>query len=109
MLRMIDYNVNPSFVVTYEPSITLALTNSYGFFSTEYDIYRGIIMDVYEFVEPILSQVRGLEWLDRVVLEPGVIHNIYEGGMSVIINYTDAYVYHQGVLIPRQTARVVRL
>ena len=108
ILRMIDYNVLPSFVLTYSPAHYLGNTNSLNFFSTEYALYHDIIMNVYSQISPIMSQVRGLEWLDRRVLAEGVMLNVYEGGVYVLINYTMAYFTHNGVAVPAQSARLIR-
>jgi len=94
ILRMIDYNVYPSFVLTYEPAHLLSSTNSLKFFSTEYEVYRDIIKSVYTEVSSVLSQVKGREWINRTVLDEGVILNEYSGGIKILVNYTNnAYQY----------------
>lgn len=108
ILRMIDYNVFPSFVVTYRPAHYLSSTNSLNFYSTEYSIYRDIILNVYHQVSPILSQVKGLEWTNRQVLAEGVILNTYEGGVEVIINYSYDTFTHNGIGVAPLTARLFR-
>ncbi|MCL2363474.1 MAG: DUF5696 domain-containing protein [Defluviitaleaceae bacterium] len=108
ILRMIDYNVLPSFVLTHSPAHYLGNTNSLNFFSTEYAIYHDIIMNVYSQIAPIMSQVRGLEWLNRTVLANGVVLNTYEGGVYVLINYTSVPFVHNGVTVDAQSARLIR-
>ncbi|MCL2092722.1 MAG: DUF5696 domain-containing protein [Treponema sp.] len=94
VLRMIDYNVYPAFVLTYGPAYLLSSTNSLRFFSTEYDVYRDIIIAIHGEVSAALGPVKGLEWIDRRVLADGVILNEYSGGIRILINYTnDAYSY----------------
>ena len=106
ILRMIDYNVFPSFVVTHSPAHYLGNTNSLNFYSTEYAIYREIILNVYQQMSPILSRVMHLEWINRTVLANGVILNTYAGGVEVLINYTDLPFNHRGVDVAAQTARL---
>jgi len=106
MLRMIDYNVFPSFVVTYAPAHYLGVTNMLNFYSTEFDIYRDIIMDVYHAVAPVLSRVKGLEWYNRQVLEEGIVLNTYEGGVMVVINYTGYEFNFGGTYVAPLSARV---
>jgi len=108
ILRMIDYNVLPSFVLTHSPAHYLGNTNSLNFYSTEYTLYHDIIMTVYNKMSPIMSQVRGLEWLDRQVLAEGVVLNTYEGGVYVLINYTPEPFTHNGIVILAETARLIR-
>lgn len=97
MLRMIDYNISPSFILTAEPSYLLASTTSAEFYSTEYEQYKTLITSIYNKVNDTLSQVQGYEWIGRNVLEDGIIENIYTDGTEkkvVIINYTeDSYTY----------------
>jgi hypothetical protein len=106
VLRMIDYNVFPSFIITHEPAHLLSSTNSLFYFSTEYSIYRDIILDVYQSAAPILSQIKGLEWINRLVLSEGVILNVYGCGLEVLINYTEFDFYYRGVSVAAVSAEV---
>jgi hypothetical protein len=89
ILRMIDYNVYPSFLFTKEPSYLLAMTNSEDMFSTEFSQYEQLLYNVYGKVNDALRQVAGLEWLNREVTAPGIVVNHYSGGVRVIINYAE--------------------
>jgi hypothetical protein len=108
ILRMIDYNVYPSFALTHEPAHLLSSTNSLKYFSTEYEVYRDIIKQVYTEVSALLSQVKGREWLDRTVLEEGVILNEYSGGIKILINYTDGIYLYADLAVNAQSAAVIR-
>ena len=104
ILRMIDYNVYPSFALTYKPAYLLSSTNSLNFFSTEYDVYRDIIKNVYTNVSDILSQVKGRQWLNRTVLAEGVVLNQYSGNYNIIINYTDFTFSAYGISVGAESA-----
>jgi hypothetical protein len=108
ILRMIDYNVYPSFVLTKEPAHFLSNTNSLKYFSTEYDVYRNIIKHLFTEVSTVLSHVKGLEWLNRTVLTDGVILNEYSGDVKIIINYTDYSFMYAGVSVNALSAMVIR-
>jgi hypothetical protein len=107
-LRMIDYNVYPSFVLTQKPAHLLSSTNSLNYFSTEYDVYRGTIMNVYSETAACLSHVKGREWLNRTVLEEGIILNEYSGDIKILINYTDNVYRYSGLAVDALTASVIR-
>jgi len=107
ILRMIDYNVYPSFLFTNEPSYMLSMTNSSDMFSTEFSQYEKLLYDVYAEVNNTLSQIAGLKWLSREVLCPGVVVNGYSGGVKVVINYTDEVVEVSGVRVGGLTAEVI--
>jgi len=89
VLRMIDYNVYPSFVVTKEPSFVLTDTNSSEYYSTEYTLYEDMIQSIYSRVNTALSPVINADWLNREVVELGLIRNTYSNGVTILINYTD--------------------
>jgi hypothetical protein len=108
ILRMIDYNVYPSFVLTHEPAHLLSSTNSLNYFSTEYEVYRDIIRNVYTEVSAALSPVKGREWLNRTVLAEGVILNEYSGGLKIIINYTDNVYPYNGAAVNALSAALIQ-
>jgi len=108
ILRMIDYNVYPSFALTHKPAHLLSSTNSLKFFSTEYDIYRDIIKHVYIEISAVLSHVKGREWLNRTVLAEGVILNEYSEGIKILVNYTDNIYQYAGVAVNALSAQVFR-
>ncbi len=107
ILRMIDYNVFPSFVLTEEPAYLLANTNSSGFYSTSYDLYRDIIIDVYTDMAEIYDSIAGLAWTGRDILQNGIVLNKYEGGTRVLINYTEEAVTFEGYTAEPLSAMVL--
>lgn len=107
VLRMIDYNIYPNFVLTEQPAYLLVDTNSRNFYSTEYTLYQDLISSVYERVNSALSTVIGATWIDREVLENGVILNSYSNGVEIVINYKDESVVYDGVTIDASSFKVV--
>jgi hypothetical protein len=104
ILRMIDYNLSPSFILSEKPSYHLASTSSAELYSTEFNQYEGLIKNVYTKVNEALSQVIGYTWTGRTVLADGVIKNTYTNGTDtkeIVINYTDENaVYNQTTVAP---------
>ncbi|MDD3123605.1 MAG: DUF5696 domain-containing protein, partial [Candidatus Izemoplasmatales bacterium] len=84
VLRMIDYNVYPSFVLTQQPAFVLSDTNSSEYYSTEYVLYSEMINSIYSRVNNALSSVINATWINREVLELGVVKNTYDNGVSII-------------------------
>lgn len=107
VLRMIDYNVYPSFVITKEPSHVLANTDSAQYYSTEYTLYADSIRSIYERVNSALSPAIGATWTNREVLAPGFVRNTYSNGVQVYINYTDLAKTVGNVIIPAVSFTVV--
>lgn len=111
ILRMIDYNISPSFILSKEPSYKLADTFSANFYSTEYSLYEELIQQVYGTINEVLSQVQGFEWTYRYVPENGVVINTYQKDSEsryVIINYTENEVTYHGTTVAPESAAVVR-
>ena len=110
MLKMIDYNISPSFVLTQEPSYLLAATTSSDYYSTEFSQYEEIIQNIYTTVNEPLSQVIGYSWDSRTVLQDGMIANQYskDGNIrTIIINYTEDEVTVNGNNIAPLSAQVI--
>lgn len=110
ILRMIDYNIFPSFILSKEPSYKLGDTFSANFYSTEYTLYEELIETVYSQINDVLSQVQGFEWTDRTVPENGVVINSYRRGEEtryVVVNYTEHEVTYQGTTVAPESAAVV--
>jgi hypothetical protein len=107
ILRMVDYNISPSFIVTKESSHLLINTNSNNYYSTEYDIYKDTIINVYNGVNDALKQVYNASWIDRKVLVDGVIVNSYSNGKSIVINYTDSDFTYKGETIKSMSYEVI--
>ncbi len=107
MLKMIDYNISPSFVLTKKPSYLLASTTSADYYSTEYSQYEKIINNIYNTVNDTLKTVQNYEWFGRKVLDDGVIANTYKKDgdtKTVIINYTNDDVKVKGHEIKKLSA-----
>lgn len=110
ILRMIDYNMSPTFILSKEPSHYLSKTPSADLYSTEYDQYGELIRNVYTQINGVLSQVSGYQWTGRNVPMDGVIINTYLKGeeqKQIIINYTEDSVTIGGHTITPLSASVI--
>lgn len=110
MLKMIDYNISPSFVLTKKPSYLLAATASADYYSTEFAQYEEIIKNIYATVNEPLKQVMNYKWDSRTVLQDGVMANQYSKDGSVktiVVNYTDEAVTVNGQTIEALSAKVL--
>lgn len=110
ILRMIDYNLSPSFILSEEPSHYLSSTPSAELYSTEFIQYKSLIDDVYSQINGVLSQVIGYTWTGRAVLENGVIINTYRNGTDIrkiVINYTEEEKQYENSIVAPQSACVI--
>lgn len=111
ILRMIDYNVSPTFILSQEASWNLEDSFSAHLYSTEYSLYSQLIRDIYAQVNGVLSRVQGYEWTERFVPENGLVINRYEKDGEtawVLINYTQSELSYLGTTVPAETAVVVQ-
>lgn len=109
VLKMIDYNLYPSFILSHEPSYELSDTVSCDLYSTEYSLWKELIADIYGKINDVLGQVAGYKWTDRTVLANGIIVNTYEKDgkeKEIVINYTNDTVTYQGQSIDALSAAV---
>ncbi len=90
ILKMIDFNVYPSFVLSQESSHYLSYTNSSNYYSTEYSLYKEMIKNIYTQVDSALGKVINADWINRTKLENGLIVNEYSNGKKIVINYSDS-------------------
>lgn len=95
LLRLVDYNVNLSFIITDEPSSKLIDTPLEYIYSSGYDSLKDAVKLYYSFINEPLKEVRNASLVNRVVLDNGVVLNEYSNGVKIIVNYTnDDYNYN---------------
>lgn len=110
-LKMIEYNLNPSFMISTKENDDVMYTNARDWFSTGYDDYKETIVSINENVIPYLSLIKGKTLVKRVVDETngelGLYINTYatfdsdgtvhDDKVVLAINYLDHsvnYVYN---------------
>lgn len=108
ILRLIDYNVYPSFTLTEQDSIDLFGTNSSGVFTSQYDMWKGTVQSVYAEVNGVLGKVAGETVTDRITVENGVYATVYSNGVTVVVNYSSTPVEYKGVTVAGQSAAAVK-
>lgn len=108
VLKMIDFNVYPSFVLSKESSHLLSYTNSANYYSTEYSLYKDMIKDIYTQVDSALGKVINANWNSRTKTDNGLIVNEYSNGKKIVINYSDSPLKYNGtVTVPAQGFEVL--
>jgi len=86
-LRLIDFNIYPSFTLTERDSIYLAHTRSAYIFSSRYSAWIDRVVELYNEVDNVLRYVRGQRIVSRERLAAGVYKNTFCGGGSTIVDY----------------------
>lgn len=123
MLKMVEYNLNPSFMITAEKNEDLTYTNSRDYFSTAYSDYKDIILEMNEKVISILKQLQGKTIVKRSVVpqeEAGEFglyiceYAEYKDGridestrVKIAINYIEKEVTYHGVQLQPLSATIL--
>ena len=100
-LMLIDFNINPSFVLTEEESNKLSGTDIESMFSTHYDKWKTTIIEDYHYMNDALQFVRGATIESRNVIELGVVEVTYSNDVTIVINYSSQeYSYNGSIIDP---------
>ncbi len=89
LLKMIEFGMYPAYILTWSESSALLDTPSSDLFSTCFEDWKDEIVYVYQTLNAVLSECRGMAITDHAVLEPGRVRVVYEGEKPLYINYTD--------------------
>jgi hypothetical protein len=87
LLRLIDFGVYPSFIVTHESSIKLQETGLEYIYSSRYQDIQHSISAYYHFVNNALKHVIGAKITHREILENGIVAITYDNDIQIIVNY----------------------
>ncbi|MDD4000080.1 MAG: DUF5696 domain-containing protein [Bacilli bacterium] len=89
LLRLIDFGVNPSFLVTEKSSKELQDTELEYIYTSRYQDLKAGIATYYDFVNQALRHVSSSKISNRQVVEAGLVRVDYDNQISIIINYTE--------------------
>ena len=88
LLRMIEYGAYPSWIVTGQNSLELLNTASQWLYTSEYNVWKGEMVDEYKYLAEALNPVAGARILQHKQLADGVVCVSYDNGVSIVVNYT---------------------
>ena len=108
ILRLIDYNAYPSYMLTEEYTNKLAKTNLNDVYSTRYNDLKPYILKTYKIVSSVLNEVKGKEIVDRIIPQDNISITIYEGNVVVIVNYSDKSYTYKNVTVESLSAKAIK-
>ncbi len=88
LLMMVDFGLNPSYILTEKETYEMRYTNAALYFTTKFADYEFEIVSTYQYVNDALSHVINAKVVDRDVLETGFVKITYDNGVSIYVNYT---------------------
>jgi hypothetical protein len=100
LLRLVEFGVFPSYILTGESTYNLKETNSSDVYISEYDVLKNRMSIYYTKINSGLTSTIGKEMIDHTFIDYGVVEVEYDDGTIIIINYnSDSYV-HTNITIP---------
>lgn len=109
VLKMVEYGVYPSYILTEKNSRELMDTHSYYIFSSQYADWESNIIDTYHKVNDALSNVKDSEFIGYKILQDGVKQVEYSNGVEIVINYNaQSYVLANGDEVLPLSYKVVK-
>lgn len=102
LLKSVEYGTAPHFLWSGEPTPTLKFTRFDGMFSVETKAWRDEAVKFYREASEVLGPLRSRPILEHVRHAAGVVEVKYEGGASILINYTDRPVTVNGMTVEAQ-------
>ena len=99
-LRMIEYNLYPSFIMTKEEAYDLRYTNFEYLNSTQYDLWKDLIIKMYTTTNGALKYVSGANIVSHEAVLKGVSKVGYSNGVIIYVNYNNDNVNYDGISLP---------
>lgn len=107
-LRLIEYGVCPSFLITNESTHLLRYTNSEYIYTSEYALWKDTIKMISDKVIDPLQQVSGEEMISHRYIASGLAEITYESGTIIYVNYTDeAIIISPSITVEAGNVKVV--
>lgn len=106
ILRLIDFNLYPSFMATAEESAELNNSNTQDIYYSEFGALSEDIKAIYEEVSAILTPVMGAEVLSREIPANNISVTEYSNGQTIVVNYSSRPYDYEGVEVAAQSAVV---
>lgn len=100
VLRMIEYNLYPSFLITKEEAYKLRYTNYEYLNSTEYSLWKDLMVKMYNETNSALKNVIGAKMTSHEYLQNGVCKCGYSNNVIIYINYNNKDVNCEGISLP---------
>lgn len=103
-LRMLEYGINPSYVITNNPTSDLRYCNYEYLFTTEFGLWKDNIISLYNKVSDPLNKINGSSLINHIYIASGVVECSYSNGVMIYINYTNNSYNYGGLDISPMSA-----
>jgi hypothetical protein len=105
-LKLVETGTYPSFYITKEDSSDLIYTNSSDIYSSQYSVYRDVIVEYNEALSALNEKVEGSFITGHEINDNGVTVVTYDNGVKVYVNYSTSEQTIDGVTIASMSYEV---
>ena len=107
LLKMVDYGVYPSYILTNETAYALQNTELKQIYSSSYTTWKSKISYDYDFIFEALDSIINASVVSRNYEDVGVYKISYSNGVDIYVNYTNDTITYPGFVIPPLSYKVV--
>jgi len=100
LLRLVEYGVYPSYILTGSSTYTLKESNSSNVYISEYDVLKDRIQIYYDFISAGLYATMGQEMINHQYIATGIVLVTYSEGTQIILNYNKTAYDYNGLTVP---------
>lgn len=107
LLAMVDFGINPSYVLTEKNTYEMRYTNASVFYTTTRSQYEDEIIETYHYLNDALKHVVGSPIESREVIDTGLVKVTYDNGVIIYVNYNYTSKMIDGLIISARDYKVV--
>ena len=107
LLMMVDFGINPSYILTEEDTYEMRYTNASVFYTTTRSDYEDEIIETYGYLSDALNHVLGASIENREVLATGFVKVTYSNDVVIYVNYNYEDVTLDGHTVESRDYKVV--
>jgi hypothetical protein len=104
LLKHVDYGVYPSYFLTQEVTAKIITTQSGWIYTSSYSQWADEINGTYQWLNSLLSPVKGHSIISREQIGKGVFVVTYSNSKQIIINYNNQPANAGGVVVNARDA-----
>lgn len=106
-LTMVDFAINPSYVLTHERTYEMRYTPSSIFYTTTLANYEDEVVEAYHYVNDALKYVTNAYIESRDVYQTGLVGVTYSNGVVIYVNYNYTSRFIGGETVQARSYKVV--
>lgn len=100
LLEMIEYGAAPHYIFTWENATEMKYSGLNMYYATTYSNWSQEAAETYRMLSEALNPVAGAEMIGHEALENGLRKVTYDNGVCIYVNYSDADIMQDGILVP---------